>query len=57
MMWLTHAISDAFDLGVSVDGFWAAFVGALVVSIVSVGLSFFVGIGAREHPARRTLER
>lgn len=57
MVWLTRAISDALDLEFSVDGFWAAFVGALVVSIVSFGLSLFVGIGAREHPARRTLER
>ena len=57
MLWLTSAISDALALGFSVRGFRAAFVGALVVSIVSFALSLFVGIGAREHLARRTLER
>jgi putative membrane protein len=29
-------------LGFHVDGFWAAFLGALVVSVVSFGLSLFL---------------
>ena len=39
MLWLTSALSGALDLGFHVRGFWAAFFGALVVSIVSILLS------------------
>jgi len=39
MLWLTSALSDALDLGFHVQGFVAAFLGALVVSIVSGALS------------------
>lgn len=42
MLWLTGAISDALGLGFNVAGFWAAFWGALVVSIVSTVLSIAV---------------
>jgi putative membrane protein len=49
MLWLTGAISNAFGLGFHVDGFVAAFVGALVVTAVSFLLSLFVGSGARER--------
>ena len=42
MLWMTGAISDALGLGFHVDGFGAAFLGALVVSIVSFLLSLFV---------------
>ena len=55
MLWLTSAISDALKLGFHVEGFWAAFVGALVVSIVSFTLPFFVGWGMRERLAGRQL--
>ena len=43
MLWLTGAISDAANLGFHVSGFKAAFVGGLVVSIVSFVLSLMVG--------------
>lgn len=43
MLWLTGRISDALGLGFHVEGFWAAFLGALVVSIISFLLSLFVG--------------
>jgi putative membrane protein len=43
MLWLTGAISDAADLGFHVSGFRAAFLGGLVVSIVSFVLSLMVG--------------
>jgi putative membrane protein len=43
MLWLTGAISDAAGLGFHVSGFKAAFVGGLVVSIVSFVLSLMVG--------------
>jgi len=42
MLWLTSALSGALDLGFHVGGFWAAFFGALVVSIVSTLLSLMV---------------
>jgi len=42
MLWLTSALSDSLGLGFHVSGFWAAFWGALVVSIVSGMLSLMV---------------
>jgi len=42
MLLLTSALSDALGLGFHVHGFWAAFWGALVVSIVSTMLSLLV---------------
>lgn len=42
MLWLTSALSDALGLGFHVRGFWPAFFGALVVSIVSLLLSLLV---------------
>jgi putative membrane protein len=46
---LTSAVAGRFGLGFHVAGFWSAFWGALVVSIVSVLLSIFV----REPDPRR----
>ncbi len=42
VLWLTSALSQKLRLGFHVSGFWPAFWGALVVSIVSVLLSLFV---------------
>ena len=42
MLWLTSALSGALGLGFHVRGFWAALVGALVVSLVSTLLSLIV---------------
>ncbi|MGY0462734.1 phage holin family protein [Kitasatospora sp. cg17-2] len=39
MLWLTSWTSDKLDLDFHVDGFWAALFGALIVSLVSWGLS------------------
>lgn len=39
MLWLTSSIAAALGIGFHVDGFWPAFWGALVVSIVSTLLS------------------
>jgi putative membrane protein len=47
MLWLTSSLSGALGLGFHVSGFWAAFFGALVVSIVSTLLSVMVGGSAR----------
>jgi len=45
MLLVTSGIASAFDLGFRVDGFVAAFLGALVVSLVSFLLSRFVARG------------
>lgn len=42
LFWLIAAISDGLDLPFTVDGFWPAFWGALVVSVVSWLLSIVV---------------
>ena len=42
MLWLTSSLSSVFGLGFHVSGFWAAFWGALVVSLVSTMLSLFI---------------
>jgi putative membrane protein len=42
MLWLTSSISETLGLGFHVTGFWAAFWGALVVSIVSTILTIAV---------------
>jgi putative membrane protein len=47
MLWLTSSLSGALGLGFHVSGFWAAFFGALVVSIVSALLSLLVADSAR----------
>jgi len=46
MLWLTSSLSTALGLGFHVDGFWAAFWGALVVSIVSTILSLVTPFSA-----------
>jgi putative membrane protein len=42
-LWITSGISGWLGLGFRVNGFWAAFLGALVVSLVNLLLSWFVG--------------
>jgi putative membrane protein len=36
LLWLTSAVAASLGLGFHVSGFWAAFFGALVVSVVSM---------------------
>ncbi|HEY0874592.1 MAG TPA: phage holin family protein [Vicinamibacterales bacterium] len=55
MLWLTAATSDLFGLRFHVDGFGAAFVGALIVTIVSFALSVLVGRDSRKE--RRLVAR
>ena len=43
MLSLTSALSGALGLGFHVRGAWAALLGALIVTIVSVVLTIFVG--------------
>lgn len=42
MLWLTSAVSTSLGLGLHVDGFWSAFWGSLVISIVSALLAAVV---------------
>jgi len=42
MLWLTSSLSSALGLGFHVSGFWAAFWGAIVVSVVSLMLSMLI---------------
>ena len=42
LFWLTGIIGDAFGMGFTVDGFWPAFLGGLVVSVVSLVLGIFL---------------
>ena len=51
MLWLTSALSEALGLGFYVRGFWAAFLGALVVSLVSFALSVFLVSERRAVPS------
>lgn len=46
MLWLTGRVSDLLGLGFHVESFTAAFLGGLVVSVVSMALSAFVGSGS-----------
>ncbi len=49
VLWLTSALAGRLGLGFHVSGFWPAFWGALVVSIVSVLLSVFVRESSEER--------
>lgn len=42
MLWLTSALSGILGLGFYVRGFWPAFWGALVVSLVSASLAMVI---------------
>ena len=42
-LWITSGISGSLGLGFRVSGFGSAFLGALVVSLVNLLLSWFVG--------------
>jgi putative membrane protein len=45
MLMLTGAISGELQLGLTVDDFWAALLGSIVISIVGAILSLVVGAG------------
>ena len=48
MLWLTAELSEAFGLGFHVAGFRAAFLGALVVSVVSLLLTWLTASPKKE---------
>lgn len=45
MLWLSGAIGGSLGINFSVAGFWPAFWGGIVVSIVSIILSLFISDG------------
>jgi putative membrane protein len=45
LLLLTSSLSDAWNLGFHVSGFWPAFLGALLISVVSLVLNIFVRDG------------
>ncbi len=45
MLLLTGAISNELDLGLTVDGFLAALLGSIVISLVGFVLSMVIGTG------------
>lgn len=55
MLWLTSGVSGLLGLGFHVQGFWSAFLGALVVSFVSLLLSIFVSDRPRVNVRVRTI--
>lgn len=52
ILMMTSALSDRLGLGFHVEGFFAAFLGALIVSVVSLMLSVFLK-SAKETPSPR----
>ena len=56
MLLMTGWVSGLFNLGFRVDGFWDAFLGGLIVTVVSLVLSIFTGVGkTKVHVETRTL--
>jgi putative membrane protein len=39
LFWLTSPVGQAFGIDLTIDGFWSAFLGGLVISVVSVIMS------------------
>ena len=55
MLWITSSLSASLGLGFHVSGFWAAFFGALVVSIVSALLSVSIQSNTKVPPRVRRI--
>jgi putative membrane protein len=56
MLLLTGWVSGQLNLGFYVNGFWDAFFGGLIISVVSFLLSLFMGVGkTKVHVETRTL--
>ena len=52
MLWFTAWVAGQFNLGFEVSGFWPAFWGALVISLVSFGISLLIKDDDREKEKR-----
>jgi len=58
LFWATGMVGGWFNIGFTVDGFWPAFWGSLIVSLVSIALTLLVkdeleGRRRRLEPQRR----
>lgn len=53
LFWLSGRIGDIFGVGFTVDSFWSALLGSIVVSIVSVGLSLLLRDDKERKRSRR----
>ena len=49
MLLVTVSLSEPLRLGLQIQGFWAAFKGALIISIVSIVLSWLTGMKKMKH--------
>jgi len=49
MLWLTSLIAEGLGIGFRVENFLAAFLGALVISVVSFVLSILTGVNREER--------
>ena len=49
MLYLTQWVAGFFNIGFTLQGFWPAFLGALVISIVSVVLSLAIKDGGKKR--------
>ncbi len=47
MLLLTAKLSDTFNLGLQIDGFFPALLGAIIVSVVSILLTWLSGLNKR----------
>jgi putative membrane protein len=56
MLWLSSWIGRQFGVGFAVAGFWPAFLGAIVIAVVSFVLSLFLG-GEGRHRDKRAGRR
>jgi putative membrane protein len=54
LFWLTGLIGQQFDIGFSVDGFWPALWGGLVVGVVSTLLTVLLRDELKTNPRRRS---
>ncbi len=57
LFWLTGLIGSRFDIGYTVDGFWPAFLGALVVTLVSLALTMLIRDDGKERRRRKERAR
>ena len=53
MLYLTSSLGDVFGLDLSIENFGAAFLGALVISVISTVLSIFIREPKRQHHKRK----
>jgi putative membrane protein len=49
MLWITQFVAGWFGLEFTIDTFWTALIGAIIISVVSFVLSMFFGKEGRKH--------